>query len=365
MKLNKIINQIDELINHNYEDSAEAAGLYYISVTEPGFIRKKIGKGFIYFDHNNNKIEDEKLISRIESLVIPPAWEEVWICRKASGHIQVTGRDAKGRKQYIYHPKWDEIRNTNKFNLMLKFAESLPLIREKVEQDLKQKNLTKQKVAAIIIKLLEETLIRVGNMEYAIANDSYGLTTLKNKHIEIEGNKIKFMFVGKSGKNWEVDVNNKKLAKLVKQCQELPGQNLFQYVGEEGNLQNITSNDINEYLKNIVDLGFTAKDFRTWGGTVTAAIELYHSGKAENEKDEKKKITQAIKNVAKALNNTLAVCRKYYIHPEIIESYKDGTLFTEMQKAEKKIETQPFALEKEEKAVLNILYKKLEMKLSA
>ncbi len=351
---------IDDLIFQDYEESAEAAGLRYVSTESFGILRKKSGRGFSYFNGNGEKITDEKLLKRIEDLVIPPAWEKVQICKKSNGHIQVVGFDAKGRKQYIYHPKWDEIRNTNKFNMMIKFAESLPLIREKVNSDLRKISLSKEKIIGVIIKLLEETLIRVGNTEYAKTNKSYGLTTLRNKHIEISGSKIKFLFKGKSGKLWEVDFMNRKLANVIKKCQELPGQHLFQYIDEEGKLQAIDSYDVNEYLKNIVDLGFTAKDFRTWGGTVLAAIELYQTGKAENEKDEKRKINSAIKIVANSLNNTISVCRKYYIHPEIIESYKDGTLLTEMQKAQTKFEDNPNGLEKEEKAVLNILCKRIK-----
>jgi DNA topoisomerase-1 len=267
----------------------------------------------------------------------------------------VTGKDAKGRKQYIYHTLWNEARNNNKFALMIKFGENLPLIRERVEQDLRKHLLSKEKVIAIIIKLLEYTLIRIGNQEYAKANGSYGLTTLRNRHIDISGNKVRFMFKGKSGKFWEVDVDDKRLVRLVKQCQELPGQQLFQYMDEDGKYQSVSSQEVNSYLKSITDYDFTAKDFRTWGGTVMAAAELYYSGKCDTEKECKKKITAAVRNAAAALNNTISVCRKYYIHPEIINSYLDGTLFKEMEKAEKRSESLPFGLEKEETAVLNLL----------
>lgn len=346
---------IENLIIADPEEAAESIGLCYVSDEDPGYRRRRAGQGFIYIDHNDNKIDDLKLLERLESLVIPPAWENVWISRKQNGHIQVTGKDAKGRKQYIYHPQWNEARNSNKFTTMIKFGESLPFIRERVEQDLQIKTLSKEKVTAIIIKLLEHTLIRIGNTEYVKQNGSYGLTTLRDKHIEVTGSTIRFRFKGKSGKLWEVDVNNKRLARLVKMCQELPGQHLFQYIDDDGNYQSVSSNDVNTYLKSIVDFDFTAKDFRTWGGTVITAGELYCSGPCETEKECKKKIITAIKNVSIALNNTIAVCRKYYVHPDIINSYLDGTLLKEMEKAEKKFVPQPFGLEKEEIAILHIL----------
>lgn len=350
---------IENLIITDFEEAAESIGLCYVNDEEPGFRRRRAGQGFIYLDYNDNKVDDPKLLERLESLVIPPAWENVWISRKRNGHIQVTGKDAKGRKQYIYHPQWNEARNNNKFTTMIKFGESLPLIRERVDQDLQIKSFTKEKVTAVIVKLLEHTLIRIGNTEYVKQNGSFGLTTLRDKHIEVTGSTIRFRFKGKSGKLWEVDVNNKRLARLVKMCQELPGQHLFQYIDEDGNYQSVSSNDVNNYLKSIVDFDFTAKDFRTWGGTIITAVELYYSGPCETGKECKKKITTAIKNVSIALNNTVAVCRKYYVHPEIINSYINGTLFKEMEKVEKIYVPQPYGLEKEEIVVMNILREKI------
>lgn len=350
----------DNIIVTDPEEAAEAFGLCYVSDEEPGYRRKRIGQGFTYVDESNNKVDNPKLLERFETLVIPPAWENVWICKKKSGHIQVTGKDTKGRKQYIYHPSWNEARNNNKFAIMINFAESLPLIRERVELDLRKHLLTKEKVAAIIVKLLEYTLIRIGNTEYAKANGSFGLTTLKNKHLDISDNKIRFMFKGKSGKFWEVDVNDRRLVRLIKQCQELPGQHLFQYIDEEGKYQSISSNDVNLYLKSITDYDFTAKDFRTWGGTVRTAAGLYYAGPCETEKECKKKIIVVIRNVSNALNNTISVCRKYYIHPEILSSYIDGTLFKEMEKTEKRSDDKPYGLEKEEACVLNLLRVKIK-----
>ncbi|HEX3030384.1 MAG TPA: DNA topoisomerase IB, partial [Clostridia bacterium] len=223
--LDAIINEkLEALIVTEPEEVAEAAGLRYVSDEDPGFSRKGQGKGFIYLDKNGNKLTDPKHVNRIEALVIPPAWTNVWICPYSTGHIQATGRDQKGRKQYIYHAGWEDIRNTNKFNLMIRFGETLPLIRARVDEDLRKHGLPREKVMAILVRLLEETLIRIGNHEYAKQNDSYGLTTLRNKHMETDGSKVRFIFKGKSGKQWEVDIENKRLAKLIKQCQELPGQ---------------------------------------------------------------------------------------------------------------------------------------------
>ncbi|MGE5429975.1 MAG: DNA topoisomerase IB [Syntrophomonadaceae bacterium] len=359
----KNMNALDEIINEKLEnliatepgEVAEAAGLRYVSDEDPGFSRKEQAKSFIYLDKNGNKLTEARHINRIEALVIPPAWTDVWICPYSNGHIQATGRDQKGRKQYIYHADWEAIRNTNKFNLMIRFGETLPLIRQRVEEDLRKRTLSREKVIAILVRLLEETLIRIGNHEYAKQNDSYGLTTLRNKHMEVEGSKVKFIFKGKSGKQWEVDIENKRLAKLIRQCQELPGQHLFQYLDEEGNRQTVDSADVNNYLKEIIEQDFTAKDFRTWGGTVRAAKELYDLGPAEAEKDKQKNVVQAIKKVSAALNNTPSVCRKYYIHPEIISAYMDNSLFENMEKASKSRDNSQFGLNTEETAVLNIL----------
>ncbi|MCU7496910.1 MAG: DNA topoisomerase IB [Ignavibacteria bacterium] len=354
--LEEIINEkLENLIITEPEEVAEAAGLRYVSDTEPGFSRRIQGKGFAYLDKNGNKLTDPKHINRIEALVIPPAWTDVWICPYSGGHIQATGRDQKGRKQYIYHPGWEDIRNTNKFNLMIRFGETLPLIRARVDEDLRRHGLPREKVMAILVRLLEETLIRIGNSEYAKQNDSYGLTTLRNKHMEVEGSKVRFIFKGKSGKQWEVDIENKRLAKLIRQCQELPGQQLFQYLDEQGSRQSVESADVNNYLKEIIGQDFTAKDFRTWGGTVRAARELYSLGPAEAEKDKQKNIVQAIKKVSGALNNTPSVCRKYYIHPEVITAYMDDSLFEKMEMASKSADSSGFGLNAEETAVLNIL----------
>jgi DNA topoisomerase I len=344
-------------MENNFEISAKAAKLSYVCIDDPGYVRKRAGKGFIYLDENGKRIKNKKLLERFKSLVIPPAWNEVWICAKQNGHIQVTGRDAKERKQYIYHPDWDEVRNTNKFGRMIEFGKNLPSIRKKVEKDLRKKTLTQEKVLAAIVRLLEETLIRVGNAEYAKTNKSYGLTTLKDNHIKIKGSAIKFSFKGKSGKDVDADFKDKRLAKIVKDCQDIPGQHLFQYYDDEGKRFPVTSGDVNEYLNEICGKNFTAKDFRTWGGTITAAEQFYLTGKAENEKESAKNIVKVVKEVAAALNNTPAICREYYIHPHIVEAYKDGYLFKIFPQPSGANGKAKIDLSREEKAVLKILKK--------
>jgi DNA topoisomerase I len=341
------------------EYSAGVAGLKYVSDNKPGYRRKKSGRGFIYVNPKGEKVTDPALIERFKALVIPPAWREVWICPDKKGHMQVTGRDQKGRKQYIYHPLWDEIRNSTKFYRLIDFAEILPHIRETVDKHLSKRGRTKEQVMAIIIQLLEKTLIRIGNIEYAKMNNSYGITTLRNKHVDINGSKIKFVFKGKSGKQWTVTLNDRRLARLVKQCQELPGQEVFNYIDEEGKLNTIDSSEVNEYIRGITGQDFSAKDFRTWSGTVIAALTLYELGPPEDEKDEKKKIIKTVKTVSDELINTPSICRKYYIHPDIFTSFNDGTLFSVMGKTLKE-ETKPNGLDPEEKAVLKILKKKAE-----
>lgn len=353
--LNKLLDQLPV----DPVDAAESAELRYVCDSDPGIRRKKRGKGFVYVDSSNQITKEKKLLDRIASLVIPPAWVDVWICKYSNGHIQATGRDAKGRKQYIYHPKWDEIRNQTKFFRLIKFAESLPEIRRRVSADLRKHGLPREKVLAVITRLLEESLIRIGNKEY-ITNGSYGLTTLKDKHLVSNGSGFQLQFVGKSGKKWKVDILNKRIAKIVKQCQELPGQDLFQYIDEEGNQCNNSSTDVNNYLCEIIGENFTAKDFRTWGGTVHAAKALFNTGKAESEKDEKKKINLAVKEVASLLNNTVSICRSYYIHPHIFDAYRDASLFKHMKKINSNEHNTSDKLSREELSVLMILKSKLK-----
>jgi DNA topoisomerase I len=315
-------------------DAAEAAGLRYIMEGEPGYTRKRKGRGFIYLDPKGKQVTNPQLIARFKALVIPPAWSDVWICRRQNGHIQVTGRDVKGRKQYRYHADWNEIRSQTKFGRMSLFGQHLPAIRARVTADLRRTRLSHEKVTALVVRLLEQTLIRVGNQEYARQNQSYGLTTLLDDHITVNGSRVSLEFTGKRGKQFEIEMRNRSLAQLVKRCQDLPGQRLFQYLDENGECcQAISSGDVNTYLRETTGQDFTAKDFRTWGGTVLAAMALFQRGPAESERNADKQIVQVIKEVAAALNNTPTICRKYYIHPGILAAYRDGSLFTSMTQA--------------------------------
>ncbi len=315
--------------------------------------RRRKGKGFQYLDEQGKTIRHKNVLERIKSLVIPPAWQDVLICSSTKGHIQAVGRDSKGRKQYIYHAAWEEFRNNKKFDNLIEFGKSLPDIRKQVKKDLRNRNLIRRKVLAVIVRLLEETLIRVGNEVYAEENDSYGLTTLKNKHVDIKGINIYFHFNGKSGKSLELDIQDRTLAKVVSQCQDLPGQHIFQYLDEEGKRQPADSADVNEYLNSIVEMNFTAKIFRTWGATVLAAENLSAVSPSKDEKENQKIVSDIIKKTAKELNNTPAVCREYYIHPDIIRAWEDGYLakaVTQLIPSKKNSE-----LNKTELAVIKIL----------
>ena len=335
--------------------SAKAAGLRYVSDTKPGIQRQRKGDTFIYIGTDGQPITDEKELQRIKSLVIPPAWEEVWICPQANGHIQATARDAKGRKQYRYHPRWREVRDETKFGRMIAFAQALPTIRRRVEEDLQLPEMPRQKVLATIVRLLETTFIRIGNEEYARANKSYGLTTMKNRHVEVSGSTLRFRFRGKSGKYHSIKLTNPRLSRIVKRCQSLPGQDLFQYLDENGEPQSIGSSDVNDYLRDITGEDFTAKDFRTWAGTVLAAQALVEFEEYESETQAKKNIVEAVQAVASRLGNTPAVCRKCYIHPTILDTYLDHSL----QQALKGITTNgngdTSGLRAEEKAVVKLL----------
>ena len=359
-KVEPEVEHLEILANPDPLESARIAGLYYIDEDEPGFQRKRWGRGFTYLYPNGERVEDEALRARFESLVIPPAWTDVWISVYPEGHIQATGRDDKGRKQYIYHPLWEQIRNQAKFNRMVAFGESLPAIREQVDEDLARRKLSREKVVAIVVRLLEETLIRIGNREYARRNSSFGLTTLQAEHLDISGSKLHFTFRGKSGKDQDVELRDRRMARLIRRCQELPGQELFQYIDDEGIHQSIRSTDVNEYLRNTTGLDFSAKDFRTWGGTVLAAVELYEAGPGNTKTETNRKVVAAVKAVAEALGNTPAICRKYYIHPSILSAYEDNSLFPVMGRSLLEIEVTPTGLSPQEAAVLEILRKPLK-----
>ena len=312
--------------------SAEQAGLRYVVPTGAGIRRRRTGTGFTYLDNQNRPVKEEATIRRIKSLVIPPAWSSVWICPSANGHIQAVGWDAKGRKQYRYHPDYRAARDLAKFDRMLAFGKVLPKIRRTVNRDLARRGMPKRKVLAAVVRLLETTYIRVGNEEYAEENGSFGLTTLRNKHVAILGGQLQFKFRGKSGQHHEIKLEDKRLAKIVRQCRDLPGSSLFEYVDEEGQPQVLESGDVNDYLRDISGGEFTAKDFRTWGGTCLAAnFLLCQLDQTDDEnKPTLKKIKAAlvdvVKNVACKLGNKPATCKKYYIHPSLLNSFSEGTL---------------------------------------
>jgi DNA topoisomerase I len=307
-------------------ESALAAGLRYVSDTMPGIMRKRAGKGFSYIGPDGKRISDKKEIARIRSLAIPPAYTDVWICPHPNGHIQATGRDARGRKQYRYHPRWREIRDETKFERMLEFSQLLPAIRARVERDLSRPGQSREKVIATVVRLLECTGIRVGNDEYARANRSFGLTTLRNRHVEISGSRLRFQFRGKGGKIHDVELTDRRLARIITRCQAVPGETLFQYVDAENARQTVDSGDVNDYLREITGQDFTAKDFRTWSGTILAVGALKELGPADTEREAKAAILKAIDQVAERLNNTRAVCRKYYVHPAVFETYQAGAM---------------------------------------
>ena len=306
------------------ELSAKTARLRYVSDDEPGIRRERTGTGptdFRYVSATGDAIDDEATIARIRSLAIPPAWEKVWICPLANGHIQATGRDVKGRKQYRYHPRWRVVRDETKFGRMIEFATALPKIRAQIEVHLALSGLPREKVLATIVRLLEVTCIRVGNEEYARTNKSYGLTTLRNRHVDVSGSSVRFRFRGKSGKAHSIRVKDRRLARIVARCTELPGQELFQYVDDEDVRRSVESSDVNAYIKEISGQDFTAKDFRTWVGTVSAVRALREIGPAASAGDVNKSLVAAVKLVADRLGNTAAVCRKAYIHPAVLDAW--------------------------------------------
>ena len=309
-----------------YQDtarSAQIAGLRYVSDQEPGIQRRRWGRGFTYIDPDGNRIQAGSQRDWLEFLAIPPNWEEVWICTDPNGHLQATGRDARGRKQYRYHPDWVKLRNQLKYNRLIPFANKLPGLREHVRQQLTKQQLilNRATVTAAIVQLLDDTLVRIGNSHYSQTNGSYGLTTLQKRHVNVKSNQLIFQFRGKSGVDQEISLHNRRLANVIKRCQEIPGYTLFQYIDEDGDSQTIDSEDVNDYLQITMGELFTAKDFRTWGGTVAACNAL-----AQLPSDSGNPITQAIKAAARQLGNRPATCRKYYVHPMLINAYEAGWL---------------------------------------
>ena len=312
--------------------SAKAVGLLYVNDQGPGITRRRRGKGFVYIGVDQKQVRNKRTLARIRSLVIPPAWENVWICPIENGHIQAVGRDARKRKQYKYHPRYREVRDETKFDRMVAFGAVLPKIRRQVKKDLSLPGLQQAKVMAAIVYLLDKTCIRVGNEEYARSNKSYGLTTLKDQHVDVHGDSVRLHFRGKSKQDHDITLSDRRLAKIVKQCQDLPGQELFHYKAENGEYVKVDSAEVNDYLRGITQEDFTAKDFRTWHGTGQMAQQLAALGPAQSDTEAKRNIAQAVKETAKHLGNRPAACRKYYIHPAVFDSYMERTIFPAMQK---------------------------------
>ena len=352
--------RIDPLIEPpDAKESAHAAGLRYVTDARPGIRRVRCGKGFRYTAPGGAAIHEEETLQRIRSLVIPPAWSGVWICTIPNGHLQATGRDSRGRKQSRYHPRWREVRDETKYERMVQFAKALTGIRERVKADLAFPGLPRQKVLATIISLMERTYIRVGNQEYAKENGSYGLTTLRNKHVEVKGSQVIFSFQGKSKVHHTVSLEDRRLARVIKQCEELPGYELFQYVDESGERHVVDSSDVNEYLREIAGQHFTAKDFRTWAGSVLACDLLRGMGVFESAAQAKKNVVAVIKAVALKLGNTPAVCRKCYVHPAVLKAYLGGIAIEEAkEQLKKEMGEHTSSLRDEERALLWLLHQR-------
>lgn len=312
-------------------DAAESAGLIYVDHEMPGISRRRSGERWSYRDAGGKPIRDRSTIDRLDKLAVPPAYVDVWLCPDPDGHLQATGRDAKGRKQYRYHERFRELRDGTKYEHMLDFAQALPGIRSRIDADMRKTGLVRDKVLATVVHLLETTMIRVGNADYAKQNGSYGLTTLNDEHVDIAGSELRFHFKGKSGKQWNLKIRDRRVAKIVKASQDLPGQHLFHYLDHDGHQHAVTSGDVNAYLKEVAGSHVTAKDFRTWTGTVLAALALAEFEKVDSQAAAKKNVRAAIERVSARLGNTPAVCRKCYVHPEVLDSYLSDALVLGIQ----------------------------------
>jgi DNA topoisomerase-1 len=344
---------------------ARSAYLRYVSDAERGYARRRRGKSFTYVRPNGEVLRDPATLARIRALAIPPAWTDVWICPAPNGHVQATGRDARGRKQYRYHPRWRDAQDQNKYERIIAFAKTLPKIRRAVARDLRKRGLPREKVLAATVKLLETTLIRVGNDEYARDNESFGLTTMRDEHVKVRGAKVRFDFRGKHGVEHEIDLTDRRLARIVRECRELPGQELFQYVDDAGEVRDVGSADVNDYLRAISGADFTAKDFRTWAGTALAAQALQEFQDFDTKAAAKRNVTRAIERVAERLGNTQAICRKSYVHPGVIDAYLDRSLVeTLKRRAEQELSSQLHRLSSEEAAVLALLQQRMEHELA-
>jgi DNA topoisomerase-1 len=333
---------------------AAKAGLEYVNDGEPGLRRQRRGKGFAYLDSDGTRVRDPYAIARIRALAVPPAWTDVWICASENGHLQATGRDAKGRKQYRYHVDFIAIRDSAKYERLVEFAQVLPALRAAIAAHMALPGLPREKVLATIVYLLDITLIRVGNDAYARENDSFGITTLRNSHVKVAGGELRFQFKGKSGKSWRVTMRDRRVAKIIRSCQELPGQHLFQYLDEAGNASRVTSTDVNDYLRALTGGEVTAKDFRTWAGTVLAANLLHEMCPADSATAAKRQIRAALQQVAARLGNTVAICRKCYVHPSVLDAHAAGGLRL------RRLAAKDGALRPEERATLRFLQRQLK-----
>lgn len=340
--------------------SAEAAGLTFVEADEKGIAREPWKSTFRYRAHDGKLVRDAATLARVRSLVIPPAWTDVWICPRADGHIQAFGRDARGRKQYRYHPDWHRVRDDAKYDRLLAFGRTLPRIRETVRAHMAERGLGRNKVLATIVHLLETTLIRVGNREYARANKSFGLTTLQDRHVTFAGSNVRFKFRGKTGKEWRLKVSDRRIARIVRSCQDLPGQHLFQYEDDDGAVHKVSSTDVNGYLREVAGADVTAKDIRTWAGTVLAAMALAEFDRVDSEAAAKRNVRRAIEAVASRLGNTVTICRKCYVHPEVLNCYLEGTMVETLgQKIKRELKDDLALLPPEEAATLVLLHTRL------
>jgi DNA topoisomerase-1 len=354
--MNRLVKKLEK-IGRDPKVTAKAVGLHYVADSTPGYTRKKSGAGFSFYDAEGKPVKDKELLDRFKKLVIPPAYTNVWISPKANGHLQFTGTDAAGRKQYRYHPHWNKIRNQSKYYRLQNFAAALPAIRHQVDKDLNRHNLDHEKVVALIVRLMELTSIRVGNESYKKLYGSFGLTTLMNKHVKLDGTKINFEFKGKKGVFHKITLQSRKLARLVKQCRDIPGKELFQYYNADGERCSVGSGDVNTYLKNITGEDFTAKDFRTWAGSVSALYAFKEAGEFGTVSECKKKIVTVLDEVALNLGNTRTVCKKYYVHPSIIKAYEEGHLSRYIEALEPEHDIKVAELNTAEKALLELLAK--------
>lgn len=335
--------------------AAELASLAYATDEEPGVRRKPARRGFAYLDREGKPIREPAEVDRIDKLAIPPAWTDVWIAPDPDGHIQATGRDIRGRKQYRYHSRWFEVRDQAKYDRLVAFAEALPALRARIDQDLRRRGLPRERVLASLVWLLDNTMIRVGNAAYARDNKSFGLTTLRDRHVEIQGSKLLFAFKGKSGKEWNLRLTDRRIARVVRSAQELPGQHLFQYLDDDNARRAIRSEDVNRYIREAAGEDFSSKHFRTWGGTIAAASVLSDTPLPDSKAATRRHLNAAIDRVAARLGNTRTVCRSCYIHPRVIESWQGGSLADEMREAKSRMRKAKDGLDEHETLVLKWL----------